>query len=195
MDTSKEATSLVHLDLQSFFGDLLKRASSKAGLSASEQALDYVSEVLVSFQHSQSFFSSFETRLPILSDILSEAVEADLYRKISLYRRLGDTSLMVSGVFDDAIKRRTVSVDYYHQMGEIAYSYLRDLVETNTVFEELSEDFVLYVNLVQSVFQRLRLEELSMSELLAKHAAKPSLSTLEKLKEQGVFPIDRKSED
>lgn len=181
--------SIIAGNLVEFFDSLLYEAVSKKQKSCSPFALNYVSSVLANFHEADKFFVSRDSKLPILSDLLTEAADADVYRRISILRQMGDTSLMVSGYFSEALQRRLVDLSYYHQMGETAYSQLSGLSEANNVFDELSEEFVEFSGLVSEVFANLRLEGMSAMDILNHYTSKDSVAALKRLKALGIIPL------
>lgn len=189
MHTGDRESSIFLGDLTEFFGDLLKQSAQKLEVQRSPYVIDYVAKVLTNFHISQHFFVQPESKLPILADMLSEALEADLYRRISIYRQLGDTSLMLSAVFKEALERKAIDIKYCYQMGENAYTYLSQLSESQTVYSELSEAFVETAKIVRNAFLELRMAELSLHELLNQYEKTPTRHGLEKLKEKGVIPL------
>jgi hypothetical protein len=73
---------------------------------------------------------------------------------------VGDLSLFISGFFSDSLNRRLVDVDYYIQLGERAYGSLarRAVDDTFTdVFDELSEKFTAFVDVLGEVSERTAL--------------------------------------
>lgn len=181
--------SIIAGNLVEFFDNLLQEAVSKKQKTYSPFAINYVSSVLANFHEADKFFVSRESKLPILSDFLTEAADADVYRRISIFRQMGDTSLMVSGCFSEALERRLVDRSYYHQMGETAYSQLSRLSEANNVFDELSEEFVEFSSLVSEVFSDLRLEGMSAMDVLNHYNSKDSEAALKRLKTLGIIPL------
>lgn len=181
---------LIESDLQSFFGELLSEAADRKNKSFSQNGIEYVSKVLAGFQVAENFFNQKEAKFPILTDLLAEAAEADVYRRIALFRQLGDTSLMVSGCFAEAVARRAMDISYYYQMGESAYSNLSQMSESESVYSELSEAFSEYAILVNAVFSELRVSALSAQDLLDYYQDKDSEEALSRLREMGVVPID-----
>lgn len=181
--------SLVTANLKQFFGDLLLEAADRSKADVSPLALNYVASVLVQFHETARLFMQKGVKLPVLSDMLSEALEADLYRRVTLLRQLGDTSLMVSGYFPEAVRRRTMNLSYYYQMGGTAYSRLSDLTESENVFDELSGGFVRLAELISEVSASLKVDHLSISQLLDFYANSRSETALKKLRDVGVVPI------
>lgn len=180
---------LLEGDLKQFFGGLLSEAADRAKLQVSPLALDYVSSLLYQFHETAKLFIQKGVRLPVLSDMLAEALEADLYRRVTLLRQLGDTSLMVSGYFPEALQKKLINRSYYFQMGGIAYSHLSDLTEDQNIFDELSESFVKLADLITEVSTSIKIDRLSISELLEFYANSGSETALKKLKSAGIVPL------
>src|SRR5437764_14856069 len=60
-----------------------------------------------------------------LALLLKDALDAEeTTARARLLRRLGDTSLFVSGMFSECLNRSAVDVDYYIEMGGRAYDAL-----------------------------------------------------------------------
>lgn len=188
-DSEEGGSSLIDSDLRAFFADLLVTAADEKKWSISPLAIHYVAEMLVRFNETALLFSQKGVSMPVLSDMLSEALEADFYRRVSILRQLGDTSLMVSGYFPEALERRNVNRSFYHQMGETAYSHLSEISERSNVYIELSEQFSLLVNLINEAAFQLKTEGLGANELLEFYDNTKSNTVLKKLNEQGVFPL------
>lgn len=187
--------SIVLGDLQSFFDELLYSTAEKRKENFSPMAFTYVSKLLVKFHHSENFFHADSGKIPTLADLMAEAMEADLVRRVSLLKRLGDTSLMVGGYFRDSISRRGLQQSYYVQMGENAYSHLSDLSEAKNVFEELAEGFQRVSNLLSVISESIRLQQVSTLELLKMVDQSNSDIAKEKLKEQGIHSFPSRNSD
>jgi hypothetical protein len=89
----------------------------------------------------------------LLRDALGEQGPA----RVQLLRRLGDTSLFVSGFVPDCLSKGLVGVDYYIAMGGRAYDALSDMLAhqaARAVYGELSEKFALLVELLNEVSER-----------------------------------------
>jgi hypothetical protein len=97
-----------------------------------------------------------------LAFLLKEALEEQGAARLHLLRKLGDTSLFVSGMFPDSLSRSLVDVDYYIAMGERAYDALGSAVAREagrsdarrSVFEEMSRKFSLLVDVLNEVSER-----------------------------------------
>ncbi len=181
-------------DLDSFFGSLLRDAAQLQNLFASPLAIEYVSKLFVRFADVEAAFFQEGVTVPVLADLMQEAREAETYRKYSILQKLGDTSLMVSGYFPEALQKRNVDVRYYVQMGEFAYSQLDDLSERRGVYGELSDRFLPFTNLIQHVSVELRTQDSGPEELLQMYSQSKNPGILRKLQTKGIFPLAPKKE-
>lgn len=179
-------------DLKGFFVEKLSEVANQQEPQISSTAIDYVAEVLMHFLDAAKLFEQEGVKVPVLADMLAEAMEADFYRRISILRQMGDTSLLVSGYFPEALSRRSINLNYYKQMGEIAYSHLSGIIESQNVFSELSSRFIQLTELIEEVSTQVKTEGLSTSELLEYWSKVGSERVREKLKEQGVVPLSKK---
>jgi len=189
---SPRHTSFTDGNLQQFFGDMLLSATKNQSKDVSPHAISYVTDVLVVFHQTAKLFSQGEGRVPVLSEMLSEALESDHYRKISMLRQLGDTSLMVSGYFPEAVSRRCVDLDYYKKMGKVAYSQLDSLTQELNIFFELSDRFQCLSHIINEVSERTHDRAMNIHELLEYFMNTGSERIFEKLKGKGIIPLRSK---
>lgn len=192
---SGEKPAIILGDLHQFFGERLREAAQTKQLLASPLAIDYLSRLFVHFGSVGNFFDQQGVKLPVLADMMNEAMEADLYRRISILRKLGDTSLMVSGYFPEALQRRNVDRSYYIQMGEVAYHQLDRLADTQSIYRELSEQFLSFSQLIEDVRLAIHTEDLTAEGLLELYDGNRRPEVLKKLNEMGIFPITAKIND
>ena len=71
-------------------------------------------------------------------------------------KHIGDASLFISGFFSDSLRRKIVDVDYYVQIGAVAYTALsrREADTFSPVFAELARKFVHFVDVLSEVSER-----------------------------------------
>jgi hypothetical protein len=69
---------------------------------------------------------------------------------------VGDQSLFISGFFADSLNRSLVDVDYYIQLGGLAYRSLARHGDGTfgDVFDELSDKFTTFVDVLGEVSER-----------------------------------------
>ena len=126
-----------------------------------------------------------------LAFILKRALEAQREERRRALKRLGDTSLFVSGFFGDSLAGSLVDVNYYIAMGERAYDALSGFERApgglGDVYEELAERFPELVDVLAEIAE---LSELSSNRGLVKlyerFLATGSRRVAERLRERGV---------
>lgn len=176
-------------DLRQYFNHLLLQAAEQQRSSFSHHALNYVTELLVEFQDTARLFVQRDVRVPVLADMLNDALDADFHRRVTILRQMGDTSLMVSGFFPEALSKRAVDITYYQKMGEIAYSHLGTLSDDVNIYDELSERFIALSALINDVSEATLTRDITTEKLLDQYMTTGSDRSLERLKRQGVIPI------
>lgn len=148
--------------IDAFFRELLATAIENQNARVQQDTEAYLVKLLADFLRSEALYTLDESgaveRKP-LAFLLKEALEEQGAARLHLLRKLGDTSLFVSGMFPDSMGRSLVDVDYYIAMGERAYDALgsavaREAGARRSVFEELARKFGLLVDLLNEVSER-----------------------------------------
>jgi len=133
-------------------------------LQLSQETEFYLVNLLGEFVHTDALYElgadGRHDEVPLVF-LLQRALEAEGRGRIRSLKRLGDTSLVVSGFFSDRLARRLVDVDYYIAMGERAYDGAADLVvghrpmaALREIFEELAQNFARVVDCLMEVSER-----------------------------------------
>lgn len=129
----------------SFFRECLTRALSSRKVRTTELAESYLVHLLTDLASPR--------RQPLgpgrktLVEMLKEAHEADGADKARIYRELGDSALVWSGVFRERLLHQGMSLSYYESVGGGAYrqaGYLHRLLRASPIDElclELGEKF------------------------------------------------------
>jgi hypothetical protein len=90
-----------------------------------------------------------------LAESFVEALLADGAARLARLRALGDRALFDAGFFGDSLRRRSVGVAYYRDIGSTAY--LRVSTGTGSpLFEELATGFSDFIELLAEVADRAR---------------------------------------
>jgi hypothetical protein len=126
-----------------------------------------------------------------LAFILKRALEGDREARWRNLKRLGDTSLFVSGFFGDSLARSLVDVDYYIAMGERAYDALsgdaRGPLGAQELFGELAERFPHFVDLFAEIAELSQLRSnRGLLKLYERFLLTGSQRVAARLRERGV---------
>jgi hypothetical protein len=185
-------------DFRDFFRDLLSAAIANQRATVQPFTELYLVNLLYEFLSTQALYVQGDDgswQQKPLAFLLKEAMEKEGPARVHSLRRLGDTSLFVSGFFPDSLSRRRnlVDVDYYISMGERAYDALAQNRVEKPLWLELSEKFTLLVDLLNEVSERtLASTNLGLVRLYERFLKTGSARLKHLLGAQGVLPPSRK---
>src|SRR2546421_3259849 len=187
--------------IHDFFRELLTLAIENQRTRVQQATELYLATLLSGFLHTESLLVRDEEgtldRKP-LALMLKDALDEEGVARAQALRRLGDTSLFVSGMFSESLSSSLVDVGYAIAMGSRAYDALGDVAERHgrgarSLWDELSEKFSQLVEVLNEVSERtltssnaglLRIYEkwmktgsVRIATLLAEHGVPAVLST------------------
>src|SRR6266436_1017838 len=154
-----DAPILSSQSIRDFFRDLLSRAIENQRAQVQPFTELYIVNLLHEFLASEALYVEAEDgtlQQKPLAFLLKEALEEAGPARLRLLRRLGDTSLFISGFFPDSLARRSslVDVDYYIAMGGRAYDAVARHALERSLWAELSDKFRLLVDILNEVSER-----------------------------------------
>ncbi len=116
-------------NLKGFFFEGLSEINKKSLCPVPESVIYYSSDVLDKFSLSQTFFETNEgkVREKILGMKLLEASQLSREEQKKIYKEVADMSLMVCGYFSESVNKKIVDINYYSQLGKMAYSHLNNV--------------------------------------------------------------------
>jgi hypothetical protein len=147
-------------NLGEFFKDMLAAAREHQKLEVQESTEFYLVNLLAEFVPAEQLFRTAEHEAEPLAFMLKRAQEAQGFERVRELKKLGDTSLYVSGFFADSFERKLVDIDYYISMGGRAYGVLSEIFQgggAGPLYLELAEKFVKLVDLLSEVSERVAL--------------------------------------
>lgn len=153
-----------------FFKERISEAKERQHFNTSEIAEFYLVELLARFMLSSNLFEphtnengqghshghSQEDPLAILL-LKAQSKDVEVSEKIKLLKKLGDTSLYISGFFGDSLNRKIIDLDYYREMGSIAYRSLSGTIKDDSfqkLYQELHEKFSGFVDVLTEISQQ-----------------------------------------
>ncbi len=141
-----------------YFRELVSDALSHRRFKIQEATEFYLVNLLARFLEKEQLFieqPDGTVEAEPLALILLHALQGDRRRRYQGLKKLGDTSLFVSGFFGDSLARSAVDVDYYIAMGERAYDALRDAslgpAGMGELYGELAERFEQFVDVFAEI--------------------------------------------
>lgn len=183
-----------------FFADKVEEALNQRQVQVSDPARQYLVELLTHFISVDHLFEFDEKvgkkRQEALAILYLKAQNSPTALKVELLKKLGDTSLYVSGFFGDSLSRKIVDVDYYVEMGETAYYQLSSEVndeKQSEVFHEYSKRFVDFVDVLTLISQASQIQsDEDLLKLYDRYLATGSPLAEKQLLDHGVLNAELK---
>lgn len=190
---------LTDLSVREYFKELLGEARERQRVEVAEVTEFYLVNLLSEFLETERLFVREEDgtlQQEPLALVLGRALEGQGAEQERALRRIGDTSLYLSGFFADALDRKVVDVRYYVSMGHLAYSTLARLLDGRSraatmagLYTELALKFSAIVDVFNEVAERVALGSQQGLLRLYERFLKTGSSRLARLlAEQGMTP-------
>lgn len=175
-----------------YFRELVDDVAGQQRLGLDPMTSYYVVQLLATFTRTDAAACEvFWTDQP-MGALLGEAIAAGGSEQRRRLRKVGDASLVLSGLFPNRLARSLVDVDYYMRIGGIAYDSLShdeaDLFAT--AFSELASRFGDVVDLLGDVGERCQLgSPADLLRLYERWQTTASVHCARRLVARGVVPV------
>jgi len=192
-----ELTSSLFLSSREFFDQILSEAFERRQVKTLPNVKGYLVELLESYIPTENLFDDTDAQgrrvRETLAETMLKAQGSDLLLRIELLKKLGDRSLYISGFFGDSLQRKLVDVDYYIDMGCMAYGALADCAREDTasrVYREFARRFLHYVDVLTDISTRAKAsDEANILRLYELYARTGSSAARERLIEKGLIAV------
>lgn len=146
---------LMTSDVTGFFRETVGEAFAARHAELSSGVREYLVGILVDFSTRGGASSALDRPVTLL---LNEALQAPAGERFERLKGLGDSSLYVSGLFQDHLEARGVDVGYVSSVGATAYGSAATLLtrgDGTGLFGELAASFRLLVAVLHEVADRI----------------------------------------
>lgn len=158
----------------------------------------YLVDLLQHFMFSKNLYPTDEetgkSRRDTLAEMYLRARNLSGAQRLELLKKLGDSSLYISGFFGDSLARKVVDVEYYVDMGGVAYSELSSSAadeQSSQVFGEYSSRFSVFVDVLTYISQEALIQTNGdLLKLYDRYMATGSRLAEGQLLEKGLLPAD-----
>jgi hypothetical protein len=179
---------------QEYFRELVASGLAHRRLRIHEATEYYLVNLLASHLQSETLFATRpdgSRGAEPLALLLKRALESEREERRRMLKKIGDTSLFVSGFFGDSLARSLVDVNYYIAMGGRAYDALSEAERAagglDALYAELAGRFPELVDVLAEIAE---LSDLSSNRGLVKlyerFLATGSQRVADRLRERGV---------
>lgn len=176
--------------ISDYFEEQIEVALESRKIETSELTVKYLVNLLGHYAFSNNLNAD---RGPTLAEMYLKASSSDGNVRADLLKRLGDTSLYISGFFGDSLNRKVVDIDYYAGMGGTAYGNLATLVEEDAyapVYKEFSARFMEFVDLLTFVSQQAMIQtDSDLLRLYDRYVSTGSRLAEEQLIQKGLLQV------
>lgn len=177
-----------------YFFEAVGTALAERKVKASSVVKAYLVELLDFFLVTGNLYEeSPETgkkKRDTLAEMYLKAVNSEPGLKVEMLKRLGDSSLYISGFFGDSLKRKVVDVDYYAEIGGSAYGNLASMTsvdEVAEVYHDFSHRFMEYVDVLTCISEKsFVVSEGDLLRLYDRYVLTGSKQAKDKLTEKGL---------
>jgi hypothetical protein len=142
-----------------FFRERVSEASHSLKIDLSQDIEFYIVNLLCEFIKPEKLNEALGTEqtaldMPLVV-MMQKAYEAGSpEQRLQILRGLGDTSLYMSGYFQDYFNRKTFDIKYYMDVGSMAYENVSNLCKARSehqMYHELSANFSTIVDIVAEI--------------------------------------------
>lgn len=185
-----------------FFHGYVSVALQKQRIVVKKEVESYLTNLLVEFiqaekiKNNEQDLDYFSTPIALL---LNKALESSSYdERMKIFKGIGDTTLYISGYFQNYFNRKTYNVGYYIDMGIHAYSSVSSIVKDkfkdqhfSGIYQNLADNFSQFVEVVSDVSEEISQEQ-STNNVLALYErwqVNNSDRLRKKLEENGIIPL------
>ena len=153
-------------DLKAFFYKELDLINSQAIRQIDDEILFYSAGVLENYSLSDRYFEVDGSRVreKTLGQKLLESNHLSCQAKERAFQDIGETSLVLCGVFRDSLNSKMVDLSFYHDIGQNAFSGLDSFrpfeFNMHGFYQKVSANFCYITDLLFTASKRL-LEEKS----------------------------------
>lgn len=192
-------TNLI-LSTNEFFDEIISDALHKRKVEAVPQVKDYLVGLMKFYMdarnlHENSTDESGKRRPQTLAELYMEAQNAEHSAKIEMLKKLGDRTLYISGFFSESFNRKIIDVDYYVEMGEVAYGQLSSVTKQDTlsrIYSVFSKRFIEFADVLTYVSQSAAIQSnLDVLQLYDRYLKTGSELARERLLDLGVTTVPR----
>jgi hypothetical protein len=191
---------LADVSMNEYFHGVVNDACDKRGFKTFPLAKGYLAGLLEFYVPAANLFDEVDSSGRRTRDTLAEtflkAQNSEAAVRVELLKKLADRSLYISGFFGDSLQRKLIDIDYYIDMGGMAYGALASSVREDTtakLYAEYAHRFFDYVEVLMHISSHSAVQnEENLLRLFEIYTKTGSEVARDKLMERGLItvPVD-----
>ena len=172
-----------------FFKEILDTAIKKRRVEISQEAAFYLLDILRLGLKEDPHFDAETT--------IKRYEAAFGIGELKSFRAIGDSALIIAGIWWQSLARKLVNIDFYIELGRISYQREAEKQKNLTeLFEELSENFDKSVNILMEATRCISEANMTNRDLLRIYEVWLETHNAfleEKLQSYGINPVNVKA--
>lgn len=183
-------------DSRGFFEEVVSEALDRKKIKIQPVVSNYLVDLLKRYLITENLFDSEDgsgrKRRSTLAEMFLKSSHLSPAQRVETLKRLGDTSLYISGFFAPSLQRKVVDVSYYVDMGMSAYGTLAEMVREDTfaaVYSEMERKFTEFVDAFSFIsLQTMSRQPADLMTLFSLYLETGSEWAHQEILKQGVVP-------
>lgn len=187
-----QSTALLFEHPREYFAGQVDGALKRLKFEPLPQSRSYLVDLLEHYMFSENLFPPEERRQDTLAEMWLKAQNIAGPQRTDLLKKLGDSSLYISGFFGESLSRKIVDIDYYVDMGGVAYRALASAADgpRSQMFGEFSARFGEFVDVLTCISQEALVQtDGDLLKLYSRYMATGSRLAEEQLVEKGLLVV------
>ncbi len=195
----REKKTEIFISAEGYFAELVKEGMEFRKINPDPNVERYLISLLTHYLDAKNLFEEQRNEPGVkapqtLAELYMVAQNSEPAVRLELLKKLGDRSLYISGFFADSLQRKLVDVDYYAEMGGVAYGALADSAQQSVahVYRLFSRRFVEFVDVLNYVSQSGQVQtDQNILHLYDRYIKTGSEIARGKLIENGIVALPR----
>jgi len=192
------AKSILLESPRDFFCDRVEQAFKRLKFEPLPLSRHYLIDLLEHYIFSHNLFpiedETGRNKRETLAELYLRAQNSPSPLRLDLLKKLGDSSLYISGFFGDSLNRKIVDIEYYVDMGGVAYHTLSSSAADENMaqmFGEFAARFPEFVDVLTFISQESMIQtNEDLLKLYDRYIATGSRLAGEQLVEKGLLNAD-----
>ena len=189
----------IFISAEGYFAELVKEGMEFRKIHPDPNVEMYLISLLNHYLDARNLFEEPQSESGVkapktLAELYMVAQNSEPQVRFELLKKLGDRSLYISGFFADSLQRKLVDVDYYAEMGGVAYGALANSAQNSVayVYRMFSKRFVEFVDVLSYISQSSQVQsDQNILRLYDRYIKTGSELAREKLIENGIVALPR----
>ena len=190
------------MSCRQYFTEVIDEGMEKTKFYPSQMARLYLIEIMEQFLSADNLFEKNDNQSDskenlstgTLAEMLLVATNQKQGIRINLLKKLGDTSLYMSGFLGDSLKYKIIDVDYYADIGCVAYQRLSKSIQDcsfQELYMEFATEFIKFMDLLTFFSHKSKLQNnTDLLRLYDKYIKTGSRLAKEVLETKGLISDD-----